>query len=214
LSTKKSIFCLNRFESTTINEMKPPKRQRKQSAKSQMTQGSGPKRQKTSNRQQRKETDGYNMRPVVSRSNTRTFTDIQAHNDGNNRQNDTSMNVPTPSTSGWPGRNPSHTQTMHDARTHGHTSAESSSETLRHTQVSGTETRPVDPAQNTDHELSPDRERHLYNLRRHTFPASNVRQQAHCPQKVPATAPPTPYPLCCNDEQDSAAVLLIFQICR
>jgi hypothetical protein len=42
---------------------------------------------------------------------------------------------------------------MHDARTHGHTSAESSSETLRHTQVSGTETRPVDPAQNTDHEL-------------------------------------------------------------
>ena len=42
---------------------------------------------------------------------------------------------------------------MHDARTHGHTSAESSSEILRHTQVSGTETRPVDPAQNTDHEL-------------------------------------------------------------
>ena len=37
---------LNRFEFTTINEMKPPKRQRKQSAKSQMTQGSGPKRQK------------------------------------------------------------------------------------------------------------------------------------------------------------------------
>ena len=90
---------------------------------------------------------------MVSRSNTRTFTDIQTHNDGNNRQNDTSMNAPTPSTSGWPGRNPSHTQTMHDARTHGHTSAESSSETLRHTQVSGTETRPVDPAQNTDHEL-------------------------------------------------------------
>jgi hypothetical protein len=30
---------------------------------------------------------------------------------------------------------------------------ESSSETLRHTQVSGTETRPVNPAQNTDHEL-------------------------------------------------------------
>jgi hypothetical protein len=43
---------------------------------------------------------------------------------------------------------------MHDARTHGHTSAESSSETLRHTQVSGTETRPVNPAQNTDHELN------------------------------------------------------------
>jgi hypothetical protein len=63
------------------------------------------------------------------------------------------MNAPTPSTSGWPGRNPSHTQTMHDARTHGHISAESSSETLRHTQVSGTETRPVNPAQNTDHEL-------------------------------------------------------------
>jgi hypothetical protein len=42
---------------------------------------------------------------------------------------------------------------MHDARTHGHISAESSSETLRHTQVSGTETRPVNPAQNTDHEL-------------------------------------------------------------
>jgi hypothetical protein len=41
---------------------------------------------------------------------------------------------------------------MHDARTHGHISAESSSETLRHTQVSGTETRPVNPAQNTDHE--------------------------------------------------------------
>jgi hypothetical protein len=37
--------------------------------------------------------------------------------------------------------------TMHDARTHGHISAESSSETLRHTQVSGTETRPVNPAQ-------------------------------------------------------------------
>jgi hypothetical protein len=81
-----------------------------------------------------------------SRSNTRTFTDIQTHNDGNNRQNDTSMNAPTPSTSRWPGRNPSHTQTMHDARTHGHISAESSSETLRHTQVSGTETRPVNPA--------------------------------------------------------------------
>ena len=92
LSTK-NIFAknINRFESTTINEMKPPKRQRKQSAKSQMTQGSGPKRQKTSNRQQRKETDGYNVLPVVSRSNTRTFTDIQAHNDGNNRQNDTSL---------------------------------------------------------------------------------------------------------------------------
>ena len=133
--------------------MKPPKRQRKQSAKSQMTQGSGPKRQKTSNRQQRQETDSYNVPPVVSRSNTRTFTDIQTHNDGNNRQNDTSMNAPTPSTSGWPGRNPSHTQTMHDARTHGHISAESSSETLRQTQVSGTETRPVNPAQNTDHEL-------------------------------------------------------------
>ena len=44
-------------------------------------------------------------------------------------------------------------QTMHDARTHGHISAESSSETLRNTQVSGTETRPVNPAQNTDHEL-------------------------------------------------------------
>jgi len=42
---------------------------------------------------------------------------------------------------------------MHDARTDGHTSAESSSETFRHTQVNGTETRPVDPAQNTDHEL-------------------------------------------------------------
>jgi hypothetical protein len=42
---------------------------------------------------------------------------------------------------------------MHDARTHGHIRAESSSETLRHTQVSGTETRPVNPAQNTDHEL-------------------------------------------------------------
>jgi hypothetical protein len=42
---------------------------------------------------------------------------------------------------------------MHDARTHGHISVESSSETLRHTQVSGTETRPVNPAQNTDHEL-------------------------------------------------------------
>jgi hypothetical protein len=42
---------------------------------------------------------------------------------------------------------------MHDARTHGHIIAESSSETLRHTQVSGTETRPVNPAQNTDHEL-------------------------------------------------------------
>jgi hypothetical protein len=100
---------LNRFESTTMNERKPPKRQRKQSAKSQMTQGSGPKRQKTSNRQQRQETDSYNVPPVVPRSNTRTFTDIQTHNDGNNRQNDTSM---TPSTSGWPGRNPSHTQTM------------------------------------------------------------------------------------------------------
>jgi hypothetical protein len=62
------------------------------------------------------------------------------------------MNAPTPSTSGWPRRNPSHTQTMHDARTHGHISAESSSETFRHTQVSGTETRPVNPAQNTDHE--------------------------------------------------------------
>ena len=133
--------------------MKPPKRQRKQSAKSQMTQGSGPKRQNNSNRQQRQETDSYNVPPVVSRSNTRTFTDIQTHNDGNNRQNDTSMNAPTPSTSGWPGRNPSHTRTMHDARTHGHISAESSSETLRHTQVSGTETRPVNPAQNTDHEL-------------------------------------------------------------
>jgi hypothetical protein len=142
---------LNRFESTTINEMKPPKRQRKQSAKSQMTQGSGPKRQKTSNRQQKQETDSYNVPPVVSRSNTRTFTDIQTHNDGNNRQNDTSMNAPTPSTSGWPGKNPSHTQTMHDARTHGHIRAESSSETLRHTQVSGTETRPVNPAPNTDH---------------------------------------------------------------
>jgi hypothetical protein len=45
------------------------------------------------------------------------------------------------------------TLSMHDARTHGHTSAESSSETLRHTQVSGTETRSVNPAQNTDHEL-------------------------------------------------------------
>jgi hypothetical protein len=53
----------------------------------------------------------------------------------------------TPSTSGWPGRNPSHTPTMLDARTHGHISAESSSETLRHTQVSGTETRPENPAQ-------------------------------------------------------------------
>jgi hypothetical protein len=42
---------------------------------------------------------------------------------------------------------------LHGARTHGHISAESSSETLRHTQVSGTETRPVNPAQNTDHEL-------------------------------------------------------------
>jgi hypothetical protein len=93
------------------------------------------------NRQQRQETDSYNVPPLVSRSNTRTITDIQTHNDGNNRQNDTSMNAPTPSTSGWPGRNPSHTQTMHDARTHGHISAESSSETLRHTQVSGTETR-------------------------------------------------------------------------
>ena len=87
------------------------------------------------------------MPPVVPRSNTRAFTDIQTHNDGNNRENDTSMNTPTPSTSGCPGRNPSHTRTMHDARTHGHTSAESSSENLRHTQVSGTETRPVDPAQ-------------------------------------------------------------------
>ena len=127
LSTK-NIFAknINRFESTTINEMKPPKRQRKQSAKSQMTQGSGPKRQKTSNRPQRPETDSYNVPPVVPRSNTRTFTDIQTHNDGNNRQNDTSMNAPTPSTSGWPGRNPPHTQTMH-ARTHGHTSVESSS---------------------------------------------------------------------------------------
>jgi hypothetical protein len=38
---------------------------------------------------------------------------------------------------------------MHDARTHGHTSAERSSETLRHAQVSGTETRSVEPAQNT-----------------------------------------------------------------
>ena len=93
------------------------------------------------------------MPPVVPRSNTSTFTDIQTYNDGNNRLNDTSMNAPTPSTSGWPGRNPSHTQTMHDARTHGHTSAERSSETLRHAQVSGTETRPVEPAQNTDHEL-------------------------------------------------------------
>jgi hypothetical protein len=132
LSTKTIFF--NRFESTTFNEMKPPKRQRKQSAKSQMTQGSGPKRQNTSNRQQRQETDGYNVLPVVSCSNTRTFTDIQTHNDGNNRQNDTSMNTPTLSTSGWPGRNPSHTQTMHDARTHDHTSAESSSETLQWTQ--------------------------------------------------------------------------------
>ena len=42
---------------------------------------------------------------------------------------------------------------MHDARTHGLISAESSSETLRHTQVSGTETRTVEPAQTTDHEL-------------------------------------------------------------
>jgi hypothetical protein len=42
---------------------------------------------------------------------------------------------------------------MHDARSHGHTSAESSIKTLCHTQVSGTETRPVEPAQNTDHEL-------------------------------------------------------------
>jgi hypothetical protein len=50
-----------RFESTTINEMKPPKRQRNQSAKSQMTQESGPKRQKTSNRHQRKETGSYNV---------------------------------------------------------------------------------------------------------------------------------------------------------
>ena len=41
---------------------------------------------------------------------------------------------------------------MH-ARTHGHTSVECSSEALRHTQTSGTETRPVEPAQNTDHEL-------------------------------------------------------------
>ena len=56
---------LNRFESTTINEMKPPKRQRKQSAKSQMTQGTGPKRQKTSNRQQRQETDSYNVPPEL-----------------------------------------------------------------------------------------------------------------------------------------------------
>ena len=116
--------------------------------------GIGTKTTKTSNRQQRQlETDSNNVPPVVSRSNTRTFTDIQTHNDGNNHQNDTSMNAPTPSTSGWPGRNPSHTQTMHDARTHGHTSAESSIETLCHTQVSGTETHPVEPAQNTDHEL-------------------------------------------------------------
>ena len=104
LSTKnlqhKILQNLNRFESTTINEMKPPKRQRKQSAKSQMTQGSGPKRQKTSNRHQRQEIDSHNVPPVVPRSNTRTFTDIQTHNDGNNRQNDTSMNAPTPSTSG------------------------------------------------------------------------------------------------------------------
>jgi hypothetical protein len=42
---------------------------------------------------------------------------------------------------------------MHDARTYGHINAESLSETLRHTQVSVTETRPVTPAQNTDHEL-------------------------------------------------------------
>ena len=34
-----------------------------------------------------------------------------------------------------------------------HQRAESSSEALRHTQVSGTETRPVKPAQNTDYEL-------------------------------------------------------------
>jgi hypothetical protein len=68
----------------------------------------------------RQETDSYNVHPMVSRSNTRTSTDIQTHNDGNNRQNDTSMNAPTPSTSGWPGRSPSHTQTMHDARTHAH----------------------------------------------------------------------------------------------
>jgi hypothetical protein len=88
-----------------------------------MTQGSGPKRKKTtSNRQQRQET-AYNVPPVVPRSNTRTFTDIQTHNDGNNPQNETSINAPTPSTSGWPGRNPSHTHIMHDARTHGHTSA-------------------------------------------------------------------------------------------
>jgi hypothetical protein len=147
---QQKIFAknLNRFEST-INEMKPPKRQRKQSAKSQMTQRSGTKRQKTSNRQQRQETDSYNVPPVVPRNNTRTVIDIQTHNDDNHRQNDTSMNALTPSTSGWPGRNPSHTQTMHDARTHGHTSAERSSETLRHAQVSGTETRSVEPAQNT-----------------------------------------------------------------
>ena len=42
---------------------------------------------------------------------------------------------------------------MHDARTHGHTSVERSSETLRHAQVSGTETRPVETTQNTDHAL-------------------------------------------------------------
>ena len=38
-----------------MNEMKPPKRQRKQSAKSQMTQGSGPKRQKTSDSRDKKQ---------------------------------------------------------------------------------------------------------------------------------------------------------------
>jgi hypothetical protein len=42
---------------------------------------------------------------------------------------------------------------MHEHMATSLISAESSSETLRHTQVSGTETRPVNPAQNTDHEL-------------------------------------------------------------
>jgi hypothetical protein len=93
LSTKNLQNKCKSIESTTINEMKPPKRQRKQSAKSQMTQGSGPKRQKTSNRQQRQETDSYNVPPVVPRNNTRTVIDIQTHNDGNHRQNDTSMNA-------------------------------------------------------------------------------------------------------------------------
>jgi hypothetical protein len=38
----------------------------------------------------------------IPRGNSRTFTDIQTHNDGNNRQNDTSMNAPTSSRSVWP----------------------------------------------------------------------------------------------------------------